>query len=50
MLGQDNWNRKYWAGQPGEDSQDKTAGECRDGTGRIRKRGQDGQNITEGHN
>jgi hypothetical protein len=36
------------AGQPGQDSKDKTAGECRDCTGRTRKRGQDGQNMTEG--
>jgi hypothetical protein len=48
MLGQESWDRKAWAGQPGQDSQDRTAGECQYGTGRKRKRGQDGKNITEG--
>jgi hypothetical protein len=25
MLGQDSWDRKAWAGKPGQDSQDRTA-------------------------
>ncbi len=48
QLGQESLGRKAWAGQPGQDSQDRTARECPDGTGRKRKRGQNGQNITEG--
>jgi hypothetical protein len=34
MLGQDSWDRTAWAGQPAQDSQDRAAGECQDGTGR----------------
>ncbi len=39
ILRQDTWDRKAWAGQPGE---------CRNDTGRARKRGQGGQNMTKG--
>jgi hypothetical protein len=43
MLRQYSWDMKVWAGQPGQE-----AGEDKqDGTGRTRKRGQDGQNMTE---
>jgi hypothetical protein len=48
MPGQDSWDRKAWARQSGQDSQDRTAGECPVSTGSTRKRGQDGQNMTEG--
>ncbi len=40
--------RTAGTGKPGQDSQDRTARECWDGIGRTRKRGQDGQNMTEG--
>jgi hypothetical protein len=39
MLGEDSWDKKAWAGQP-----EKTIGMVR----RTRKRGQDGQNMTNG--
>jgi hypothetical protein len=46
--GQDSQDRTARTGQPGQDSHDRKAGECRDGTGRTRKRGHYGQNMTEG--
>jgi hypothetical protein len=48
MLGQDSWARTAGTRQPGQDRLDRKAGECWDGTGRTRKRGKDGQNMTEG--
>jgi hypothetical protein len=47
-YGQECWGRAAGIGKPGQDRQDRTARECQNGTGRIRKRGHDGKNTTEG--
>jgi hypothetical protein len=64
MMRQISWNRKTWAGQPEQENLGRTAGtgkpgrdsryrtvreDIQDGTGRKRKSGQDGQNMTEGY-
>jgi hypothetical protein len=45
---QKNWAHEFWRRTAGKESRDRTAGEDSwDGTGRTRKRGQDGQNMTD---
>jgi hypothetical protein len=45
---QDSGKKELWTRMLGQDSWDRTAGECQDGTGRTRKRAEDSQNMTEG--